>query len=252
MTNFQSAEALQRRWITPERAVLVLPVLGGAVLAVLVLMFGLSPLLVQVQQRRSAVEEMQRKESDLPLLKRQLDALLQRQLDAQAQQQRLLELVAGKAPLSTWLTQINRLAAQQGLAILSVEPQPIERYRPPVAPAAEGDRGDRDSDESKSPPPPPADPLLTSTVEKHSVLLVLQGPFPRLVAFLQQLEFLQVIVTASDLELEQVPTPVSTAQPAWAPPPPQQTKLKLRLSAYGRLAAAAPSVAEDRATPAGE
>jgi hypothetical protein len=247
MTNFQSAEALQRRWITPERAVLVLPVLGGAVLAVLVLMFGLSPLLVQVQQRRSAVEEMQRKESDLPLLKRQLDALLQRQLDAQAQQQRLLELVAGKAPLSTWLTQINRLAAQQGLAILSVEPQPIERYRPPAPPPPAGGAAPPPNQ-----PPPPADPLLTSTVEKHSVLLVLQGPFPRLVAFLQQLELLQVIVTASDLELEQVPTPVSTAQPAWAPPPPPQTKLKLRLSAYGRLAAAAPSVAEDRATPAGE
>ena len=236
MTNFQSAEALQRRWITPERAVLVLPVLGGAVLAVLVLMFGLSPLLVQVQQRRSAVEEMQRKESELPLLKRQLDALLQRQLDAQAQQQRLLELVAGKAPLSTWLTQINSLAAQQGLAILSVEPQPIERYRPPAPPPPAGGA----APPPNQPPPPPDDPLLTSTVEKHSVLLVLQGPFPRLVAFLQQLELLQVIVTASDLELEQVPSPATTAQPAWAPPPMPQTKLKLRLSAYGRLAESAP------------
>ena len=235
MTNFQSAEALQRRWITPERAVLVLPVLGGAVLSVVVLMFGLSPLLVQVQQRRAVVEEMRRKEADLPLLKRQLDVLLQRQMASQAQQQRLLELVAGKAPLSTWLTQINRLAAQQGLAILSVEPQPIERYRPP-GPSPAGSS----ASPPNQPPPPPADPLLTSTVEKHSVLLILQGPSPRLVAFLQQLELLQVIVTASDLELEQVPTQASTGQSPLAPPPPPQTKLKLKLSAYGRLAEAPP------------
>jgi len=239
MTNFQAVDGSRQRLITPERAVLVLPVLAGVVGAVLLLLFGLSPLLVQVQQRKSVVHEMQTKQNDLPLLKLRLVRLLERQRAAQGQQERLFQLVAGTDALNTWLTQVNRFATQQGLAIVSVEPQPIERLRPPPPPVPAD--GSAPPAEANKPPPPPVDPLLATKIEKHSALFVVQGPFPRLVRFLQQLEQLQVIVLASDVELEAVtPATTSTAptDPLAAPAIPQ-AKLKLRLSAYGRTPAVA-------------
>jgi len=238
MTNFQAVDGSRQRLITPERAVLVLPVLAGVVGAVLLLLFGLSPLLVQVQQRKGVVHEMQTKQNDLPLLKLRLVRLLERQRAAQGQQERLFQLVAGTDALNTWLTQVNRFATQQGLAIVSVEPQPIERFRPPAPPVpADGSAPPAEANT----PPTPVDPLLATQIEKHSALFVVQGPFPRLVRFLQQLEQLQVIVLASDVELEAVtPATTSTAptDPLAAPAIPQ-AKLKLRLSAYGRTPAVA-------------
>ena len=140
MTNFQAGAAPTRRWITPERAVLVLPVLAGVGLAVLLLLLGFSPLLLQVQKRSDVVVELERKSRDLPLLRRQLDALLQRQASTGAQQERLLELVAGTGALNTWLAQLNRLAVREGVAIQLLEPQAIELYVPPPPPLPQGQR----------------------------------------------------------------------------------------------------------------
>ena len=157
-------------------------------------------------------------------LRQQLEALLERQQTMKAQQDRLLNLVAGTGALKTWLAQLNRLALKQGVAILQVEPQPVEVYTPPPPPA-EGAQA------STAPPPAAGDPLLAPNLEKRSAIVTLQGPFPRLVALLQQTELLQVIVLASDLELDVVPPKPDSQQ--------VETKLKLKLSAYGRSAKAA-------------
>ena len=224
MTNFQAPTAAPKRWITPERAVFVLPIVAGVAVAALLGVLALSPLLVQLNQRRSAVAEMERKRDELPLLRQQLEALLERQQTMQAHQGRYNNLVAGTGALKTWLAQLNRLAVKQGVAILQVEPQPVEVYTPPPPPA-EG------AEASTAPPPATGDPLLAPNLEKRSAIVTLQGPFPRLVALLQQTELLQVIVLATDMELDLVPPKPDTKQ--------LETKLKLKLSAYGRRAKAA-------------
>ena len=236
MTNFQAGAAPTRRWITPERAVLVLPVLAGVGLAVLLLLLGLSPLLLQVQKRSDVVVELERKSRELPLLRRQLDVLLQRLASTGAQQERLLELVAGTGALNTWLAQLNRLAVREGVAIQLLEPQAIELYVPPPPPPAAGATA-APATAAVTPPPASADPLLAPNLEKRSAVITVQGPFPKLVAFLQQLELLQMIVIASEMELELVP---QQSQPtgAVAAPTAVPVKLKLKLSAYGRHAGA--------------
>ncbi len=110
MTNFQPPSTAPKRLITPERAVLVLPIMAGAAVAALLGVLALSPLLVQLNQRRTLVAEMERKRDELPLLRQQLEVLLDRQQAMQAQQDRLLNLVAGTGALKTWLAQLNRLA----------------------------------------------------------------------------------------------------------------------------------------------
>jgi len=130
MTNLQEADAQRRRLITPERAVLVLPVLAGLVVAGLLLLFGLSPLLLQVQQRKAVVVEMQAKQDDLPRLKRRLERLLERQQMAQGQQERLFQLVAGTDALTTWLTQVNRFATSRDCPLFPWSPSPLSAIAP--------------------------------------------------------------------------------------------------------------------------
>ena len=217
MTNFQPLEAAPKRLITPERAVFVLPIAAGAALALLLGLTVLSPLLYQLQQRRAVVSEMERKRTDLPMQRQQLNALLERQQSVLAQQERLLRLIAGKEVLRTWMAQLNRIAVRQGVSILLVEPQPTQVYTPPQPPP---------DGAPPASPAAPVDPLLAPNLEKRSAVITVQGPFPALVRFLQQMELLEVIVVATDMELELVP-----------PQPDSKTvltKLKLTLSAYGR------------------
>lgn len=230
MTNFQIVERSKPRLITPERAVLLIPIIAGAMVGVVLLLFGLIPLLVQVQEKRDVLQGMERKKSELPILRQQLAALSKKKAKSMAQQERLLNLVAGTTQLHTFLAQLNQFAVEQGVSIVKVEPQAIERPAPkPASPPA-----DTAADDATAPPLPPEDPLLVQKLEKRSALLTVQGPFRRIIAFLQQMEQLQVIVIASDLELRLgAPNQRSSGNSADGEDV-TQTTLKLKLSAYGR------------------
>ena len=218
MTNFQSTSSSRQRLITPERAVFILPIFAGALLSLLLALFALPPLVIQLNERRTRVAEMERKRDELPLLRKQLELLLQSREKLQVQQNGLLNLVAGREALKTWLTTLNRLAATLGVSIIQIEPQPVEVYVSPT-PVQDG----------TSPPAPvrtPSDPLLASSVEKHSAIVTLKAPFQDLVSLLRQTELLQVIVIASDLEMQPAPQATTTKR--------LETILKLRFSTYGR------------------
>ena len=234
MTNFQAKSDVTRlRWLTPERAVLLLPIAAGLVAAVALASFAVAPLTLRVQQKRQQVDGLRRLRDELPLLQAQLLAS-RRQLDQRRQQQQaLLELVAGVNELDTFLAELNNLADQMGVTLIMAEPGEIQVYQPPAIAINEQD----------APPPPPAaggegaepaDPLLKNGLERRSAEIGVSGTFNQLLAFMRALESLQVFVQTSDLVLMQpsnsstkdeiVPTPV--------------LDLTLTLSAYGPQAEA--------------
>ena len=233
MTNFQAKPDVTRlRWLTPERAVLLLPIAVGLVAAVALVSFAVAPLTLRVQQKRQEVDGLRRLRDELPLLQAQLLAS-RRQLDQRRQQQQaLLELVAGVNELDTFLAELNNLADQMGVTLTMAEPGEIQVYQPPAIAINEQD----------APPPAaaggegaePADPLLKNGLERRSAEIGVSGTFNQLLAFMRALESLQVFVQISDLVLIQpsnsstkdeiVPTPV--------------LDLTLTLSAYGPQAEA--------------
>ena len=67
MTNFQSTNKLPAAaWLTPERAVVVVPILAGLALAAALATAVITPQVVQLRERRSVVEVMEQKSNDLP------------------------------------------------------------------------------------------------------------------------------------------------------------------------------------------
>ena len=187
MTNFQAENNRPTAaWLTPERAVVVVPILAGLALAATLASAVITPQLVQLRERRSVVDVLEQKSNALPEL---VEALAQRRLEqaeVMVQQQRLLALIAGTAQLETFLAQLNDLANKHQVVVSSTDPGAVERAPAPVA---------------ANDAPAAGDPLLMQGLEKRSARIQVEGAFVQVLDFLRSLESLQVFVITDDLSV---------------------------------------------------
>ena len=187
MTNFQAeSNRPTTAWLTPERAVVVVPILAGLALAATLASAVITPQLVQLRERRSVVDVLEQKSNALPEL---VEALAQRRLEqaeVMVQQQRLLALIAGTAQLETFLAQLNDLANKHLVVVTSTDPGAVERAPAPVA---------------VNDAPAAGDPLLMRGLEKRSARIQVEGAFVQVLDFLRSLESLQVFVITDDLSV---------------------------------------------------
>ena len=105
----------------------------------------------------------------------------------------LVDLIAGRDRIRTFLALLNREATASGVAIQLYEPMASEAAAPP--PRAQAAKGETTAK-------PSADPLLDLGYTKTSIALRVLGPYDGLQRFLQRMETLQVLVESSDLALE--------------------------------------------------
>lgn len=207
MTNFQPEQkATGLALVTPERALLLLPVLAGVVLAALIAGLALVPLAGKLQELDKLEKERITKRDALAEVVRAQGRLFQQQARSKGQKMKLLQLVAGDRSLATLLSQLSVEAAKAGVNLESYEPQtstaaPV--VASPGAPAASGD------------------PLLEEGVKKDQQLMVVKGSYQGLLMFLRQLEWVTPLLVISDLSLE-------------AGQEQAETKLKFTLATYSR------------------
>ena len=191
MTNFQAeTNRVTTSWLTPERAVVVVPILAGLALAAALASAVITPQVVQLRERRATVDVLEQKSEALPGLLHALDQRRLDQTEVMAQQQRLLALIAGTAELETFLAQLNDLADKHQVVVISTEPGSVERA--PVAVASSDEPAAEDG---------VGDPLLMQGLEKRSAQIEVEGSFVEVLAFLQSLENLQVFVITQDLSV---------------------------------------------------
>ena len=187
MTNFQAE--INRptfAWLTPERAVVVVPILAGVALAATLASAVITPQIVQLRERRAVVDVLEQKSAALPGLEQALAQRRLEQAEVMAQQQRLLALIAGTAELETFLAQLNDLANKHQVVVRSTDPGAIERAPAPVA---------------ATDVPAAGDPLLMQGLEKRSARIQVEGLFVQVLEFLRSLENLQVFVITDDLSV---------------------------------------------------
>ena len=189
-------------WLTPERAVLVMPILAGVGVSITLLSVVITPLTIRVRQQSEVVEQLTSKAEFVPVLRQQLAALKREQEDRDKQLDRLLDLVAGTSELQTLLAELNDMGRLHNVAINSTKPGEVKRFQPPspvqarrqlAPPAARG----RDSRAVVS-----RDPLLNRSLEKRSAALTVTGSFQQVLAFLQSLERLEVFVVISEMNVQ--------------------------------------------------
>ena len=217
MTNFQSdINRPAAAWLTPERAVVVVPILAGLAFAAALATAVITPQMVQLRERRSLVEVMEQKSDDLPGLAQTLAQRRLEQAEVMAQQRRLLALIAGTAELETLLAQLNDLANKHQVLVSSTVPGAVERA-PVLADPIDT--------------PAAGDPLLMQGLEKRSARIRVEGSFVQALAFLQSLEKLEVFVVTDDLSV--VSSSASENEAI-------KVRLGLKLLAYGAVMNPAP------------
>ena len=187
MTNFQAkTNRLTAAWLTPERSVVVVPILAGLALAATLATAVITPQLLQLRVRRSLVDVLEQKSNALPELVETLARRRLEQAEVMVQQQRLLALLAGTSQLETFLAQLNDLATKHQVVVTSTAPGAVERAPAPAAPAE---------------PPADGDPLLMQGLEKRSARIQVEGSFVQVLDFLRSLEKLEVFVITNDLSV---------------------------------------------------
>ena len=216
-------------WLTPERAVLVVPVLAGLGLSVALVSVGVTPLSLRVKEQQELVDQLSAKSELLPQLRQELNDLRRKQEEREAQLDRLLALVAGTAELNTFLAQLNDLAAVHQVTINTTEPGPVERFKAPQPVSADGQEA-----------PPAAgggqasatsgDALLNRGLEKRSATLTVTGPFQQVLAFLRSLERLETFVVISELDVKAQ----GARRGAKDEPAMPEVSMGFKLTAYGR------------------
>ena len=199
--------------------------LGLALAAGVFVALGL-PGLERLDQQQQRIAELESKRNTLPLLEAQLKQTDQALREATQQQAQLVDLVAGRGQIQTFLALLSRISAASGVVINLYEPVPV---RSPAASNRSGSRnknkkGARNAKASN-------DPLQSLGYEKSSVLLQVEGPYQGLLKFMRGMEQLELLVQPSDLELTALDDSANASDASVTIGSPR-TRLKLRLTFF--------------------
>ena len=209
--------------LSRDRILLGVPLLVGALIAAGIGWFLLRPAQERVVLLETRVEELSALQRQLPLLDRQLVKANAKFAKAQQQQALLLDVIAGKDRIQTFLAMLDQVSRQTGVNIERYEPLALKKADAAQPPA-------RRNNKTKA-PPPPTDPLLALGYRQSSVVLRVEGPYQALQRFLQQMEALELLVESSDLNLQASGTTTETEDGS---PSVSRTALSIRLSFYDR------------------
>ena len=225
MTNL-SPDAAQPRF-TRERILLGLPLLPALLIAALLGWLMLRPTLEQLKTSELRLEELRQMQRKLPVLKRQVADAEIALGDAEDQQAILVDLIAGRDRIQTFLALLDQLSRAAGVEIQQYEPISAQTPQKPIP---------SNTPKQKKPVDDPTaaesmDPLMALGYRKSAVALRVVGSYSALHRFLQGMERLQILVETSDLNLTAKERNGLVSQ----------TELALRLSFYDPQPPSAPT-----------
>jgi type IV pilus assembly protein PilO len=224
MTNLSGTGSPWQYYFTRQRVLVGTPLLVGVLIGAGVFAIAGLPHWLASGERTRRISELKVQQQSLPLIEAGVKQEQQKLMAAQQQQDLVVNLVAGRGQIETFLTQLSRTATETGVV--------IERYEPAAAapgvtnPPEQGSKNQDEEGEGKAQAPPEM-----KGYEKTAVLLQVRGPYVGVLQFLRAMETLELLVQPSDLELKAVP-PESNAEGLPAGPP--LTELKLRLSFFDK------------------
>jgi len=221
VTNLSSDRPKWRQRFSRERVLIGAPVVTGLVAAIALAVIDGKPRLERLSVQTDRLEELRRKQAALPGLIEQLRQAERRALEVAQDQAVLVDLIAGRDKIQTFLAQVSREALATGVDIDVYEPVP------PVVPVPE-------TTDATAAEEAPKDPLTELGYTKTSVLLQAQGGYLALQAFLRRMESLQLLVQPSDLALRALNASRQREDRTALTPP--LTQVNLRLSFFDRTA----------------
>ena len=208
-----------------------MPMVIGVVVASGITFVGVRPKMVRWLEQKRAIDELRAQESNFPALLAQLEKSDEALIRVQRQQDLVVDLIASRDRIQTFLAQVGREGASSGVTLDLYEPAVEESPTDGEESKKSNAKGQQKKDASSGEKSATTDPLETRGYQKTSVLLRATGRFQDLKSFLRRMERLKLLVQPSDLQLNAVDADdVKEGQVI----PPPLTELKLRLSFYDK------------------
>ena len=223
-------------WLTRGRLLVGLPLGLGVLVSAAVVVLGVRPLLQTVQgleERRVTLLGLQR---SAPALERQLNQAEIELRIAEEKQALLVDLLAGRDKVQTFLALLNQQAVASGVQMLRYEPLKTVFLKA----ASEEGSSRRKNTQSKEKAVLPPDPWQELGYRKTSVALEVSGSFDSLHTFLQRMEALELLVESSEVEVKAVVEKKDKKDIGSAQHAVNRTQLTLKLSFYDLVPSADP------------
>ena len=155
MTNLSSDRPKWRQRFSRERVLIGAPVVAGLLTAVALAIIDGKPRLERLSVQTERLEELRRKQAALPGLIEQLRQAERRALEVAQQQAVLVDLIAGRDKIETFLAQVSREALATGVDIQIYEPVPPK----PVTPDPDPKQKNKKNSKKAKAVEKPKDPL---------------------------------------------------------------------------------------------
>ena len=228
MTNLRSGAS--PGLLSRDRILVGTPLLIGVALAMGVGFGVLRPTLERGDALEVRLADLQRQQRSLPGLERRL-VEAQTTLSLRQQKQAvLLDLIAGRDRIQTFLALLGQEAQASGVD--------IRRYEPLAAPPSAKTTGRRSRSSETTKPESAKTPMQELGYHQSSIALQVSGGYAGLQQFLQRMERLQLLVESSELSLKTT-TASKQDQDESGVLEPAPTDLSLRLTFYDRKPKAA-------------
>ena len=221
MTNLSADSASPR--LSRERILMATPLLLGLLAAGGVVVLQVLPTDERIAELHARLQDVRALRQQVPVMRQRLEVAENKLDQAQLQQALLLELVAGRDRIQTFLALLDQRARTAGVEIRRFEPlQEALSLKDSQA------RRRGSSDQTSS---DPVDPLQDLGYRRTAVALSVLGFYDQLHSFLKEMEKLEVLVEASDLKLEAAS---DSGEEKKASTNQQKIELSLRFSFYDR------------------
>ena len=191
-SNFQ-----KKRFITPERAAIILPTLIASFFVFIIISAFVIPKYVKSNKVNSEYKEFLRKKAELPQLKLQYKIINEKLKQLSAKKAKIINLVSGESDLETFLERLGDIGFKNKIKILSINPEKITNYIPLKSEFNEPTNttiNATNKDEN-------FDPLLSEGIKKYTVDLEFESDFKNLLYFLRELEFQESVILFRDMKL---------------------------------------------------
>jgi len=175
------------------------PLLLGLLTAGGVVVLQMLPTDERIAELDSRLQDVLALRAEVPLMRQRLDAAENKLEQAQVQQALLLDLIAGRERIQTFLALLDQRARTAGVEIQRLEPLPEVSLLEDSQSRPLGSSDQASSD--------PVDPLQDLGYRRTALALNVIGYYNQLHYFLKGMEKLEVVVEASDLKLEAVSEP---------------------------------------------
>ena len=212
MTNFSRLSSGKKSFISPENAVLLIPVISGFTFSLILLITIFIPQYINSKEKNNEILFLEEKISFIPIYKKQMNILIQRKQSALNQRRRLINLIAGKKEVDTILNQINSIAVKNQIQISELKPLIKNKS---VNKNAKKETSNKD-------------PLLQPSIEKFMFKLSIEGQFNNLIQFLREIELLETFIISKNININSIKdTSLSKKNN-------QIIKMSIDLSVYGQ------------------